>query len=266
MPRPIKLLIDRGADIEARSNPAAAPRRGAPGKSGDPGGATGTAEWVPAGEAHAADSRRCTASAPRRQPRSAGAAGQRQPGQPAAPRDASARRSRPAGSERRRADRAGVRDAGQFSRVRQGAAGRRRRRQSDHRLRLDPAARGDAKPVLPARLVPDRQGRGREQDEQGRLDAPLSRRGQPQHRRRRLSGPQGRHGPPGLHQEAARQGRRRERPDDRQHRGPHGLHEPVAGRERRDGVSARVTVERSRGDAAAAGARRRSEDRDRSAT
>jgi len=32
----IQLLIQRGADIKARSNPAPAPRRGAPGKSGDP--------------------------------------------------------------------------------------------------------------------------------------------------------------------------------------------------------------------------------------
>ena len=43
---------------------------------------------------------------------------------------------------------------------------------------------------------------------------------------------------------------------------PDGFHEPVAGRERRDGVSARLPVERSRGDEAAAGARCRSEDRD----
>ena len=50
-----------------------------------------------------------------------------------------------------------------------------------------------------------------ESREQGRLGAALSRHRQPQHRERRLSGPQGRHGPPGVHQAAARQGRERER-------------------------------------------------------
>ena len=45
----------------------------------------------------------------------------------------------------------------------------------------------------------------------------VPRRGQPQHRKWRLSGPQGRHGPPGLHQEAARQGRGRECADEGQH-------------------------------------------------
>ncbi len=85
---------------------------------------------------------------------------------------------------------------------------------------------------------------------------------QPQHRERRLSGPQRRHGPPGVHQAAPRQGRRRQCPDEGQHRDPDGVHQPVARRARRHRVPAGIAVGRSRADEAAAGPRRRSEDRD----
>ena len=67
--------------------------------------------------------------------------------------------------------------ARQFPRDREDAARRGRRYRSADGVRLDALLVGHPEPVLSARVVPPRPGRRPEQDQQGRLDAAVSRRG-----------------------------------------------------------------------------------------
>ena len=289
----VKLLIERGADIKAKSNPAPRGRGPALGKANDPrkagGGAgrgagarrpsglgaeslaNGAMRWRRAATPDAADGSggrggRCAAG---------GGRGGGRRGDAVRRRRRSATTMRAAAWIRRR--RAAPNDGGGLTPLVFAA-----RANDLESVKVLLAAGADVNqttgygwsPLLVAtqnryyKLAAYLLERGADVEprEQRRLDAAVSRDGQPQHRERRLSGPQAGHGPPGVHQAPDRQGRRRQSPRQGQHRDADGVHEPVARRERRDGVPARVAVRRRRADEAAALARRRSEDQHRSRT
>ena len=150
-PAAVQLLIERGADVSARSNPDADSRRA--------GG-----RWRDGCRSEAVQKRRGVEMRARSQGRirawtaTAGPAGRTQ------------------------SDGGGLTplvfaSAAQRSRVGAGSAGGRRRCEPSHGVWLEPIVGGDPESVLPARVVPAGQGRGPEHRQQGRLDAPVSRRG-----------------------------------------------------------------------------------------
>ena len=251
----IKLLIEHGADIKAQSDLAERGRGPALGKSNDPrkavaaqGAALAAGKASPPLGAHRGDANGIGG------PAGAGAAA----GRPAAGgRGRSWRRPRrrvPLGGRRgcrwdrrrrrgcwrrpartsgregwRGSDAAGLCGPLQRSRFRQSPAGSGSGREPGHRVRLEPLAGRDAKPVLQARSVSAGPRRRRESRQQRRVDAALSCHRQPQYRIRRLSRPQGRHGSSGFHQAPSGQRRQCECPDEGQHRDAYGFHQPVAG-------------------------------------
>ena len=219
-PAAVQLLVDRGADVNAVSTPAWQDR--------------------PVRYAKAVDPR---PSQGRNQDRVVSQVGPRN--------------TRDHG--RRGAHSAGVRGARQRSGIGAHSARGRRRREPGDELRLEPAARRDAESVLPARILSARPWCQSEPRQQGRLVAPVHRGRQPQHRRWGLSASQGGHGSPGVHQEADRQGRRRQLASPGVDVVSNGVHVAVGARGRRDRLLARVPVQRSRRDEAAARTRRRSE-------
>ena len=177
----VKLLIERGADIKARSNPAQRGRGPALGKANDPrkagrGAGRGArrraarSTWRRFERPLARRRRQAAAAAAARRRRGGGAAGGRR-----------ARRRRRRRRGRRRSNRTMPRGAVGFGARAPGSRttavqltpliyaarandlesvkvllGGRRRHQPDHRLRLEPAAGRDAEPLLQARRVPAR--------------------------------------------------------------------------------------------------------------
>ena len=172
----MQLLIDRGADLNVRSNAAPRGRTAYLGKANDP----------------RRSNRALAAAAAGATPEEVARLAQREPrpGQPAAPQPGQpAAAPQPQQEFREEQDLSGgglpplafATRAKSIEAVNVLLAAGADVNQRD-RVRLDPAAGGDAQSQLQARRVPAGEGRRPEHRQQGRLDAALSGDGQPQHR------------------------------------------------------------------------------------
>ena len=280
-PAAVELLIERGADVGARSKavprgrrPYLAPTARAASKISS--AASGRRARSSPGELERVGGR--FRRRPSRQPSGSRSCCERALRHPeAAPGAVRNRRLRRRPTRRRRADATRAEHVGRRSRrscSRRGKATSSRREASARRAAptsiSKPSTAGRAlldrnpEPLLPARDVPARAWRRSEPREQGRLDAALPRDGQPQYRRRRLSDAQAGHGPPRVSSSCcSTQGADVNARMQLEHRDAHDLHASVAVRGGRDAVPARRAVGRPRVDEAAARARRGSEDRHR---